>query len=58
MSDKITRVTPERRREIVTIRLPRELIDWLDAQGSRTAVIEAALLQRKESTRAADPVPV
>ena len=58
MSDKIPRVTPERRREIVTIRLPRELIDWLDAQGSRTAVIEAALLQRKESTRAADPVPV
>jgi len=58
MSDKTPRVPPERLREIVTIRLPRELIDWIDAQGSRTAVIEAALLQRKESTRAADPVPV
>ena len=39
---------PELLRELVTIRLPRNLIDWMDTQGKRGRVIEAALKILKE----------
>ena len=34
---------PDQRRELVTARLPRHLIDWMDTQGKRGRVIEEAL---------------
>ena len=40
---------PERRRSFVGVRLPPELVAWMDAQGTRTVVIETALKKLKES---------
>jgi hypothetical protein len=59
---------PNLKRVNVPVRLPRDLVDWIDAQdGTRSALIEEAvlLLQRKRarvsaasSSPASSPVPV
>ncbi|WP_144427394.1 hypothetical protein [Nostoc piscinale] len=35
----------------VTIRLPQELVDWIDKQGDRTSVITSILADRRIRTR-------
>jgi hypothetical protein len=47
---------PNLKRVNVPVRLPRELVDWIDAQeGTRSALIEEAvlLLQRKRARASA-----
>lgn len=41
-------VPPEQRREHITLRLPKHLVDWIESQGTRAQVIEAAVRKLKE----------